>query len=499
MDKAGKVYLVGAGPGDAGLITVKGRELLNQCDVVVYDRLAGTMLLNEVPEHCECIYVGKRVGNHSAPQPEINRILVQKAKEGKMVVRLKGGDPFVFGRGGEEAEALEEAGIAYEVVPGVTSAVAAAESAGIPVTHRGISRSFHVITGHTADNHSDDTQDYSTLAKEEGTLIFLMGLGNLPAITEGLQKAGKAGSTPAAVIERATTKRQRVVRGTLADIVQKTREEGIQPPSVVVIGEVAKEQMDGKVKEGEMAEKKSLSVGVTGTKHMTAKLGRLLGNMGMDVINMNYMRLVETEDICLTDKLGCGWMAFTSANGVQIFFKHLQREGIDIRKLASIRIAAIGEGTKAALLSYGIFPDYIPKQYTTSALADGLVKRMKKNEHILLPRAKQGSQELPAILREHGIIVRDMALYDVVYDESRRAAAFAQMDEAEYLTFSSASGVRGFFEGQEDMAKEVIATKKIICIGETTKQAFAQYGVEHALVAEECSAEGIKDKLAEFL
>lgn len=499
MDKAGKVYLVGAGPGDAGLITVKGRELLRECDVLVYDRLAGAVLLNEASEHCECIYVGKRVGNHSIPQPEINRILVQKAKEGKMVVRLKGGDPFVFGRGGEEAEALEEAGVAYEAVPGVTSAIAAAESAGIPVTHRGVSRSFHVITGHTADKHSDAAIDYITLAKEEGTLIFLMGIGNLPVIARELQKAGKAGSTPAAVIERATTKRQRVVRGTLADIVQKAEEEGIQPPSVVVVGEVAKEQMCATQKEGGMAGQNFLSVGVTGTKHMTAKLGRLLDDMGIDVVSMNYMRLVEAEDICLTDKLGCEWAAFTSANGVQIFFKHLQKEGIDIRRLAGIRIAAVGEGTRAALLSHGIFPDYVPGQYTTKALADGLAERMRKDEHILLPRAKQGSKELPAFLREHGIIVKDMPLYDVVYDENRRAAAFARMDGVEFLTFSSASGVRGFFEGQEDRAKEAIAAKKIICIGEATRQAFAQYGIEHVIVAEKCSAEGIRDKLAEFL
>lgn len=494
MDKTGKVYLVGAGPGDAGLITVKGRELLRQCDVVVYDRLAGTMLLNEVPEHCECIYVGKRVGSHPVIQPEINRILVQKANERKMVVRLKGGDSFVFGRGGEEVEALEDAGIPYEVIPGVTSAIAAAESAGIPVTHRGVSRSVHIVTGHTAQNKPDFMEDYSALARVEGTLVFLMGLGNLPHITEELQNAGKAGETPVAVIERATTRRQRVVRGTLADIVQKVKQEAVQPPSVVVVGEVAKERMlwDGKKTKAECG---GLRVGVTGTRHMTEKLSRLLDGLGAEVVNMNYMRVVKEENISLADKLDCHWMAFTSANGVQLFFKQLQKEGIDIRALAGIRIAVIGEGTKTALSGYGVIPDYMPEQYTTNALADGLAGKMKKNQRILLPRARQGVKELPDILGKNGIIVEDMALYDVVYDRDRRDAAFDRMDEVDYLTFSSASGVRGFFDGQEDMAREVIATKKVICIGETTKKACESYGVKDVAVAEECSAGGLRDKL----
>lgn len=494
MDETGKVYLVGAGPGDAGLVTVKGRELLRRCDVVVYDRLAGTMLLNEVPEYCECIYVGKRVGNHPVMQQEINRILVQKANEGKMVVRLKGGDSFVFGRGGEEVEALEAAGIPYEVVPGVTSAIAAAESAGIPVTHRGVSRSVHIVTGHTAQSRSGTMEDYSALAGVEGTLVFLMGLGNLPHITEELQNAGKPGETPVAVIERATTRRQRVVRGTLADIVQKVKQEAVQPPSVVVVGEVAKERMlwDGEKKPEESG---CLRVGVTGTRHMTEKLGSLLDGLGAEVVNMNYMRVVREENISLADKLDCDWMAFTSANGVQLFFKQLQKEEIDIRALAGIRIAVIGEGTKTALSGYGVIPDYMPKPYTTYALARGLSGKMKKNERILLPRARQGAKELPDILEKNGMIVEDLALYDVIYDQGRRAAAFDRMDEVDYLTFSSASGVRGFFDSQEDMARKVIATKKVICIGETTKRACEAYGVKDVAVAGECSARGLRDKL----
>lgn len=495
MEKVGKVYLVGAGPGDAGLVTVKGRELLRRCDVVVYDRLAGTMLLNEVPEHCECIYAGKRMGNHPVIQSEINGILVEKAKEGKTVVRLKGGDPFVFGRGGEEAEALGNAGIPYEVVPGVTSAVAAPESAGIPVTHRGVSRSVHIVTGHTAEHESGITEDYSALAKVEGTLVFLMGLGKLSHITEELQKAGKAGTVPAAVIERAATRRQRVVRGTLADIAQRVKQEAVQPPSVVVVGEAAKERMFWNGEE-KTAKRGILRVGVTGTSHMTAKLGRLLDELGAEVVNMNYMRLVKEENICLADKLDCDWMAFTSANGVQLFFEQLRKEEIDIRALAKIRIAVIGDGTGEALSGYGVIPDYMPRQYTTNALAEGLAGKMKKNERILLPRARQGAKELPYILEKNGMIVEDMALYDVVYDSGRRAAAFDRMDEVDYLTFSSASGVRGFFDGQEDAAREVLAAKKVICIGEATKKACEAYGIKDVAVAEECSARGLRDKLA---
>ncbi|MBQ2924613.1 MAG: uroporphyrinogen-III C-methyltransferase, partial [Anaerotignum sp.] len=322
----GKVYLVGAGCGDPELITWKGLNLLRKCDVVLYDDLVAPKLLEETKKDCEWIFVGKRYGKHSLPQKETNALLIEKAKEGKTVVRLKGGDPFVFGRGGEEILALQAENIPYEVVSGVTSSIAVPAAAGIPVTHRKMARSFHVITGHTAaDGETTLTENLDVLAKLEGTLVFLMGLHHLEEICEGLINGGKNEKTPAAVISGGTTPRQKTVRANLGELAEKTREAELEAPAVIVIGETAGMDFAGTIPRPLYGVK----IGVTGTKSITRKMRDRLEEMGAAVTEMDYSTIVPyRENTHLEAELqrvsDYPWAVFTSPNGVEIFFDYLK-------------------------------------------------------------------------------------------------------------------------------------------------------------------------------
>lgn len=465
----GKVYLVGAGPGDAGLITVKGMEKLRECDAVVYDRLATEELLTCVRPDCERIYVGKQAGKHSKKQEEINKLLVECAGRYRMVVRLKGGDPFVFGRGGEEIEALEAAGISYEVVPGITSAVAVPECAGIPVTHRGVSRSFHVITGHTDRSVGSPDYDYANLAKLEGTLVFLMGLSNLEELADRLLQAGKEKDTPSAVISNGTTAGQQVVRGTLANISQKVREAQIPSPAVIVIGETA----------GCHYKKEAVCrIGITATKALQAKLVRGFEDLEMEAVSVCHMRLTKTEQlVLLQQEFGhleeYSWVVFSSQNAVSLFFEELRKDGVDIRKLAGLRFAVLGSGTAEKLSEYGIHADFIPSGYTISVFAEEFVQQVKVGEKVLIPRAMQGSPVLTQVLESHQIPYRNLAIYDVKGELTDYAE---RLDELDYLVFVSASGVQAFFTLVQEMGISVPEDIKIVCIGEVTGKKLAEYG-----------------------
>lgn len=330
MDRLGCVYLVGAGPGDPGLMTLKGRELLSLCDVVVYDHLASERFLDWVPENCRKIYVGKQAGHHSMKQEEINGILVELALSGRTVVRLKGGDPFVFGRGGEEVLALEKHGIPYETVPGVTSAVAVPESAGIPVTHRAVSRSFHVITGHTQAGTECLPPDFGVYGTLPGTLVFLMGLGQLPKIVQQLIDSGKSPDTPAAVIENGTLPGERVIRAPLAQISSRVREAGLGTPAVIVVGDTAAYEMKYRT-EGPLAGKR---VGITGTEQFAGKLAAALSEQGAQVswlINMKVEDHIDEAPMqtAYRNLSDYTWLVFTSANGVRLFSRGFSKtEGI---------------------------------------------------------------------------------------------------------------------------------------------------------------------------
>lgn len=492
--KKGKVYLVGAGPGDTGLISQKGIELIRQADVLVYDNLIASSLLNEAREDAEFIYAGKRSSHHHLRQEETNHILIEKALEGKCVVRLKGGDPFIFGRGGEEAQELVKRGVPFEVVPGVSSSYGAAAYAGIPVTHRDFASSFHVITGHESNTKEGLVLDYSTLAKEEGTLIFLMGLHNLPNITAKLMEYGKCPGTPAAVIQSGTTCRQRCVTGTLENIYETAKEAGIQTPAATVIGSAVSLQ-----KELEWFGKKPLSgarVLLTGTKAMCQKQAEVFLKAGAEPVSFSLIRTrglenEELESIC--KNLGdYSWVVFTSSNGVELFFSYLKEQRLDMRGLSHLKFAVIGEGTKDALEQHGIFPDFVPGRYSSADLAREWIPTLSLESRVLLLRAKEASEELTDALEEAGIFYKAVALYETEADGRRGGELNRILPEMDYITFASASAVRAF-AGMLEPAGKTDALPRIICIGPVTEKAAKKAGLPVYAAACEYTAQGMCD------
>ena len=467
------VYLIGAGPGDPGLITVKGLEFIKQCDTIIYDRLGTYQLLEMVKPDCRRIYVGKQAGSHYKKQTEINEILVEEGRKGNMVVRLKGGDPFVFGRGGEEVTALLEAGIPFQVIPGITSAVAVPEVCGIPVTHRGTSRSFHVITGHkradgkvesskgneftkhlkptensefTGGNKFDEggLDDYDYIRNQEGTSVFLMGLNRLPQIMERLVQTGAEENTPVAVISKGTMPGQRIVRGDIQSIADKVTEAKLESPAIIVVGENAALDFTAPNR-GPL---QNVHVGLVGTPKLREKMRVAIDALGGQSYSIVDMSVEQTEEktrlrVALEHIEDYSWLAFTSQNTITLFFKWLREWNIDVRKLAHLKLAVVGAGTRDALRSEGYIADYVPDEYTTSALARGLANVMKDGERLLLPRAVQGSETMLDILDQGGVAYDEIPVYDVV---GRRMECIQYLNDLDVIAFVSASGVRGFFE-----------------------------------------------------
>lgn len=442
------VYLIGAGPGDPGLITVKGLEFIKQCDTIIYDRLGTYQLLEMVKPDCRRIYVGKQAGSHYKKQPEINEILVEEGRKGNMVVRLKGGDPFVFGRGGEEVTALLEAGIPFQVIPGITSAVAVPEVCGIPVTHRGTSRSFHVITGHKrADIHRSDEgglDDYDYIRNQEGTSVFLMGLNRLPQIMERLVQTGAEEHTPVAVISKGTMPGQRIVRGDIQTIADKVNEAKFESPAIIVVGENAALDFTAPNR-GPL---QNVHVGLVGTPKLREKMRVAIDALGGQSYSIVDMSVEQTEEknrlrMALEHIEDYSWLAFTSQNTITLFFKWLREWNIDVRKLAHLKLAVVGAGTRDALKAEGYIADYVPDEYTTSALAMGLANVMNDGEKLLLPRAVQGSETMLDILDQGGVVYEEIPVYDVV---GRRMESIQYLKDLDVITFVSASGVRGFLD-----------------------------------------------------
>lgn len=472
----GYVYLCGAGCGDGDLITVRGLNALKSCDAVIYDALIDERLLENAPENAERICVGKRAGRHSEKQENINDIITQKALEGKCVVRLKGGDPLVFGRGGEEAEALEKNGIAYEFIPGVTSSVAVPEMAGIPVTHRNVSRSFHVITGHTAsDTLPDNMEEFARLG---GTLVFLMGLRNLKKIADGLMEFGKSPHTPAAVISKGGSGRQCVIRGTLSDIAGKAL--SAESPAVIVVGETASFSFSSE---------KRVSVSLVGTEHFTSKLSQRLSRFGIKTDVPCRLEINEYEDnSAFDDALKKIYeytvTVFTSANAVKIFFGRLRKARVDVRALSQMKFAVIGRGTADVLSEYGFFADIIPEKYTSAELGKRLAEICGGNDNILIPRAQKGSAELTRPLDEAGIRFNEIKLYDVCAKDALPCEI-----TSEYLVFGSCSGVQSFF----DCGFSVSDRTEIICIGDITANALEKYCGRKCSISKTFDAEGIAE------
>lgn len=489
----GKVYFVGAGPGDAGLITLRGWKLLQSCDVVIYDRLASEELLDYVKDGCEKIYVGKEADKHYKKQEEINEILVQCAKRHGVAVRLKGGDSFVFGRGGEEIETLNYYGIPYEVIPGITSAIAVPECAGIPVTHRGVSRSFHVITGHTKEGNGNPVCDYKALAKTEGTLVFLMGLSRIDLIARELMAAGKSERTPVAVISDGTTKYQRIVRSTLKDIGRKVKESELTSPAIIVIGEVAEYEYRYRPAD-------TKRIGITATENLWQKLEEGFAGIGMQPISLCKMQVVQVEGLQLLEKEfsrleDYQWILFTSQNAVCLFFDQLKKCEVDIRRLGNIRFAVLGSGTAQKLLEFGVRADMMPSQYMVTVMAEEFAKVVSLGERVLIPRALQGSRELTDILTEKQILFQDIPIYDVVGKMTQNVKC---LDSLDYLVFVSASGVTAFFRELQERNLVLLEKIRVVCIGRMTeKRLLEEYG-KADIVATVNDVEGLLKAVQEY-
>ena len=474
----GKVYIIGAGCGSYDLITLRGMELLKKADVIVCDALIDSKLLLYADSRAEIIYVGKRAGSHSATQEEINDLLVKKALEGHAVARLKGGDPFVFGRGGEEILALKKENIPFTLVPSVSSAIAVPELAGIPVTHRRASRSFHVITGHTADENGD----YSKYAQLDGTLVFLMGLGNISIIAEGLISGGKSPDTPAAVISEGASPSQTRINGTLADIAEKVRTAQCKAPAVIVIGETASMELSPTAE----LPLKNISVTVTGTADFCIRLSERLTRLGADVRAVSHVRTEEYKELPMLDKAfehievyGC--ITFTGRHGAEIFLRRMKEKGIDIRRLSSAKIAVIGRSTAEFLAGYGLYADIVPDIFTSVGLAAAIAENADKGRRVLIARAEKGSDDLTDILDSSGYRYDDIKLYDTVID----CEAVPKRVDTDYIVFGSAAGIKGFIESGAELSEET----KAVCIGNVTASAQSRYN--NIITASPHNAEGI--------
>lgn len=479
--------MVGAGPGNPELITLKGLEKIKECDCIVYDRLSGDELLSYTNDTCEQIYVGKKPGHHYRKQEEINRILVEASKRHEVVVRLKGGDPFVFGRGGEEIEVLMAEGIEYEVIPGISSAIAVPECVGVPVTHRSMARSFHVVTGHTKEGGIDREQ-VKKLAGQEGTLVFLMGLASLEEIADALIEGGRIKNTPVAVISDGTTIYERQVRGTLCDIADKVKKENISSPAVIVVGETASKyyRYDRKNPEDKddtsFLEKNAskIRVGVTATPALYQRLKDTFLRAGIRtalVCDMDVEKLDAGMDrlsaILRGEEEGLdsySWVVFTSQNGVRLFFEQLRREKKDLRMLFGLKFAVLGSGTRDTLMQYGFQADLVPSRYTVECLCEELKSRLTNSDRVLIPRAKQGSDELTDGWPASSSV---LSIYDV---RGRATRHMKRLDELTHLIFASASGVEAFFEELKRNGQELPDVIKTVCIGDITAKRLARYG-----------------------
>lgn len=494
--QSGKVYLIGAGPGDTGLITMKGIEALKEADVVVYDHLASASLLNETKDAAEWIDAGKFAGNHRMKQSEIEQLLIEKAMAGHVVARLKGGDPFIFGRGGEEALALTAAGIDYEVIPGVSSAYSAPAYAGIPITHRGKASSFHVITGHEDPTKENSSLDYEILAREEGTLVFLMGLSKLHQISERLIANGKDAHTPAAVIASGTTARQRCVTGELGRIAAISEKADIQPPAILVVGDVVslKKEIDWQ-QAGSLSGKKIL---VTATEIIAEPLAEKIRKLGGEPVVMSLISVRAEKMYGLKEVLvrpGKRWLVFTSRNGVRFFFEQMKKEQVDIRSLGDSRIAVMGAGTRRELENWGCYADLLPEQSCSESLAKALCAHAEPDEAICLFRAEEASDVLTKRLREKQYRVVDIPTYRTEIMWKKRELLREMLEDVDAVTFCSASAVSAFVQMTE--GHDLVA--KTICIGPVTAQAAKKAGLHIDKVAEQYDLEGLTEALCAIL
>ncbi|MBI4765519.1 MAG: uroporphyrinogen-III C-methyltransferase [Deltaproteobacteria bacterium] len=500
----GKVFLVGAGPGDPGLITLKGARLLQQAEVVIYDFLASPELLRHVSKAAEIIYVGKKGGDHTLPQNEINQLIIDKALLGKRVVRLKGGDPFIFGRGGEEAEELAKAGIPFEIVPGVTSAIAVPAYAGIPLTHRRYNTGVAFFTG-----HEDPTKEALVpgLEKQTGkaeTLVYLMGVKNLPSIVEGLLQEGLESQTPAALIRWGTTSNQKTIAGTLETIVQKAEEAALTPPAIFVVGKVI--ELRDTLNWFERRPLFGRTIVVTRTRDQASELVNRLNDLGADCLEFPTIRIVPPSDWSPLDQAlrrieDYHWIFFTSPNGVRFFLDRMEYLHLDLRSLKGIKIGVIGPATAQALSEYHLQADLIPEKFQAEYLLEALSHTPLANQKVLIPRAEQAREILPEGLRQMGAEVLVVSAYQTLPSEEGKEELEKKLAQGliDCLTFTSSSTVINFltlFPRQEILS--LLKKVTIACIGPITAQTARNNGLQVPIVAEEYTIPGLVTAIEKY-
>ena len=499
--KRGMVYLVGAGPGDPGLLTLKGKRVLEQADVVLYDRLVDDRLMRHVPPEAEVVDIGKWPGNRSPTQAEINRVLIDRAQEGKTVVRLKGGDPFVFGRGGEEALALAEAGVPFQVVPGVTSATAVPAYAGIPLTHRQLASSFTVVSGSEDPSTEESLIDWKSLATGPGTLVVLMGWESLPGIVETLLREGMAPDTQAALIRWGTEPYQRSVEGTLDEIVRLGRKAGLDPPVVAVFGKVVGlRQRIGWYEDRILLGKRVL---VTRSHHQASALSDLLAQEGAEPIEVPTIQVEPLEDEGPLSEVASGLsryqrVVFTSVNGVKAFWSALERQGLDARAFGGIGVAVIGPETARSLARRGIRADLVPSEYVSEALVEGLRGYVQPGDRVLLPSAEEARSVLAEGLRALGASVDEVAAYrtTVPQESAERVRTLLGDNKIDVVTLTSSSTARNLVSL---LQREVglLARPAIACIGPITAATARELGLIVGIEAQEHTVPGLVEAIKE--
>ncbi|MDF2834743.1 MAG: uroporphyrin-III C-methyltransferase [Paenibacillus sp.] len=507
MDK-GKVYLVGAGPGDPKLITVRGMQCLERCDVVVYDRLASPRLLRHAKPGAELIYVGKLPDRHTMKQEEINQLLVDLALAGKTVTRLKGGDPTIFGRVGEEAELLYDNGIEFEIVPGITSAIAVPAYAGIPVTHRDLASSLSIVTGHESPDKLDRSIHWDKVTNATGTLLFLMGVAKIGYIAEQLIRHGKPATTPVALVRWGTRVEQQTIVGTLATIEEIVKAANFQPPAVIIVGEVVLQR--DKLRWYERKPLFGTRVLVTRARAQASELSERIEELGGEPCEFPVIDIREPNGEAaisvLQEKLAAAgsyqWLVFTSVNGVDYFFRWLRRFKLDIRSFAAARIVAVGPKTAEALESRGLQVEELPVKFHAESLLERTQGWMSPGERALLPRGDLARDVMPRLLKERGVEAVEIDVYETVLADTQDDYVLEWLKEKaiHLITFTSSSTVTNLLtllrkNGIEDPAA-ALAGIPIASIGPITSETVRESGFEVTIEAEEATIDSLLDAIA---
>jgi len=498
--------LIGAGPGDPGLMTLKGKDILSQADVIIYDYLANKIFLEYAKPQAELIYVGKKGGDHTMGQAEINRLIVEKSQAGKSVARLKGGDPFIFGRGGEEAQELVADGVPFEVVPGITSAISVPAYAGIPLTHRDHTATVAFVTGHEDPLKEESSIQWDKLATGVGTIVFLMGVGNLKKIAKNLTRHGRAPDTPVAVIRRGTVADQRTISGNLENIAERVETAGLRPPAIIVVGDVVR--LRDELNWFETQPLFGKRIVVTRAREQASGFLKKLSALGAECIQFPTIEIVppdswEPLDTAILNLASYQWLLFTSVNGVKYFLQRLHFLKKDVRDLKGIRIGAIGPKTAEQWHQWGIIPDLVPDEYRAEAVVASFKKWDTEGVRILIPRAAKAREVLPEQLRKMGARVEVVDAYKTISPQKNTAEIQEMLEKGsiDMVTFTSSSTVTNFvemFNSREDLAHKWMKQVSVACIGPITADTAGEQGFSVDLMPADYTIEALTSAITDF-